>query len=61
MLSINLLSFRTLAPVVSEEFNFEIDQSEAKIASEGHLVQSNGTKSGSFVEVLPFIIPAKFG
>lgn len=50
-----------MAPVVSEEFNFEIDQSEAKIASDGHLVQSNETKSESLVEVYPFIIPAKFG
>jgi hypothetical protein len=38
----------------------KIGQSEAKIDSGGHLVPSNRTKNGSFVEVLPYTIPAKF-
>ena len=39
----------------------KIHQSESKIASVGHLVQSSGTKSRSTVQILTFIIPAKFG
>jgi hypothetical protein len=38
----------------------KIVQSEAKIDCGGHHVPSNRTKNGSFVEVLPYTIPAKF-
>jgi hypothetical protein len=39
----------------------KIHLSESTIASVGHLVQSSGTKSISTVQILTFIIPAKFG